>query len=213
MLKTLFANIFYRTIKRKGFAKIRLIIILTIFSGLLVGCNQQKQWNSSGSDMAVEANELLKFKSQYVGDNSNTVGLIDALGMPQGVKRGEIELQTTVKPYAIIINCKIENNSELIKNNILDDTPFYRDAVILFSLIDNVDTVTIKQEVGVGNSSSMDYTRKWAQQSFNGSDVRSFAKNTADFETFLKKVQNIVRPDDVTASQQSSAVSQQIKFK
>jgi hypothetical protein len=136
--------------------------------------------------------KILKFKSKYVGDNSNTVGLIDALGMPKGVSRGDIELQTKKQPYGIIINCKLEKDSELVKDGVLDDNPFYRNAVIMFSLIDNADTVEVKLEDGAVES--FVYTRKMAQQSFNGADVRSFAKNQADFEAFLKKVLVIVRP-------------------
>jgi bla regulator protein blaR1 len=200
MLKILLANIPSSSKKGKYQATLCLVLILTL-CGLLVGCNQQKQWNSSGLDMAVQAKELLKFKSQYVGDNSNTVGLIDALGMPQGVKRGDIELQTKKLPYRITINCKLDNNNELVKNGIEDDTPFYRDAIILFSLIDNVDTVTIKREEGVGSSSSFDYTRKMAQQSFIGTDVRNFTKNTADFESFLKKVQYITQSETKQATE------------
>lgn len=191
VLQKSFSAIFGRLKRQESLTALFLLLILT-FSGLLAACGRQKQWNPDNRSGTSQTEEILKFKSKYVGDNSNTIGLIDALGMPKGVSRGDIELQTKKQPFGIIINCKLGRDSELVKDGVLDDNPFYRNAIIMFSLIDNADTVEVRLEDGA--VISFVYTREMAQQSFRGADVRAFAKSPADFEAFLKKIPVIERP-------------------
>ncbi len=83
------------------------------------------------------------------------MGLVDSVPVPQGVVRGIVALQTDVPPYGITIQYDMDDASDMKIQDVIEDDAFYRNAVVLFSLIDNVETIQcniIKKSGEEGNS-------------------------------------------------------------
>ncbi|MDD4402930.1 MAG: DUF4825 domain-containing protein, partial [Desulfitobacteriaceae bacterium] len=130
---------------------------------------------SKNGKAAYKLDLLMKYKTQYVGDNSKVVALIDTLPLPQGITRSTVELRTSETPYGMTIHYDLENDSVQIS-----EEQFFRNSVLLFALIDNVEKV---EHIGYWNNkllSSMpigfEYTRADAERIVGG-DVRQFAEN------------------------------------
>lgn len=189
------------------------ILVVIVFCGVLFAVGKQNQQPSatalpaSNRDFSSQAEELIQFQSQYAGDSSKTAGLIDVLDKAQGLSHSMIGLQQTGLTFGITINYELSQNSWLIKDDMLDDNPFYRNAVILFSLIDNLDKVTVNLKDN-NTIISPFYTRQMAECSYHGTDVRSFAISPAKFKAFLKQV-NSLEKQDIDSEGQSSGTAVQ----
>ncbi len=123
------------------------------------------------SSYDVEA--LMKNKTQYIGNNSRVVALIDALPLPEGVNRGAVQLATSEAPYGLTINYSLEDDAVRIS-----EEQFLRNSMLLFALIDNVEVVSHQGHWKNKSLSSIPfnftYTRADAEKVVNG-DVRQFA--------------------------------------
>jgi len=136
---------------------------------------------------------LLKNKTQYIGNNSKVVALIEALPLPKEVKRDSIELSTSVAPYSITINYSLEDDSAEISQE-----HFLRNSVLLFALIDNAEEIT---HMGYWNNKLLSsypfkftYTRAEAEKIVGG-DVRQFAENKKSLAELVEIVQ-MIRSDN-----------------
>lgn len=129
---------------------------------------------------------LMNNKTQYVGNNSKVTHLIDAMPLPEGIARSTVELQTTAKPYGITINFNINEASGTKLKDTMEDA-FYRNSIMLFSLVENADIVNCKvvdsTNKNAGAAYSFSYTRE-AVQKLIGEDVRHYA----DSEELLKRL-------------------------
>lgn len=128
--------------------------------------------------------ELLKHRSRYIGNASNAGNLLDKL--PYGRMKEGIELDTAQKPYGITVKYRLENidaanqdTDALIENNV---KPVLLDnALILFSLIENVDIV--KFNILPANI-VVQYERSQLQQYFDR-ELWEYSAGKEDFEMFL----------------------------
>ncbi|MFY9172537.1 MAG: M56 family metallopeptidase, partial [Petrimonas mucosa] len=123
---------------------------------------------------------LMNNKTPYVGNNSKVVGLIDAMPLPKGIARDTVELQTADMPYGITINYIMTDSANVEINGTISDNAFHRNAIVLFSLIDNADVINCKiaDKTGKhdGATYAFTYTRETAEE-LVGKDLRSFAQN------------------------------------
>ncbi len=124
--------------------------------------------------------ELLKFQSKYVGDNTNVINLMYALPYVNGVKPTGCELQTEHEPYGIIINCQGYGTDTR------DGQPYFKNAAVIFSLIENVDMVTFNIQ-GNNGSVPFEFSRSEIEAHFQ-QDVRNCVNNRADFANFVRTV-------------------------
>lgn len=127
--------------------------------------------------------KLLKYQSKYVGDNSNITNLVYTLPYINGVKPLGIELKTDNKPYGIIVNCHgygVDNKSSL---------PYFKNAAVIFSLIDNVEVITFNI-TDMDNNKSFDFTRAEIEDYFQ-QDVRQYTKSNKEYKKFLKAVLDV----------------------
>ncbi len=137
---------------------------------------------------------LLANKTPYIGDNSKVVALIDSMPLPAGIVRDKIELQTSAVPYAITINYIVSNPGQA---GITSDA-FYRNSVLLFSLVGNVDEINFHIFTGIRDnkaSYSLTYIRAMADNSLGG-DVRNYASNAESLSTLIDRLKNIAPPTD-----------------
>lgn len=174
-----------------------MICTIVIMSGLLLSLmanpkNDYKIEDYFGYDIET----LIENQTPYVGNNSKVVALIDAMPLPEGIVRDSVELQTTKEPYGITINYHMNDSSTIaIKGSVRDISGefFERNAVVLFSLIDNMNVITgtIVGQTGEydGASYSFQATREIAGQ-FMDEDVRIYAKNTDTLRNLIERVAN-----------------------
>lgn len=138
--------------------------------------------------------QLLDNRTLYVGNNSKVVALVDAMPLPSDIIREKVELQTSSAPYEIKIFYDLSDDSKVPEPNAVHSEYFYRHAIILFSLIDNVNRISyVIDGFTVSNdseSNSFSFDREIADKAF-GKDVRQFAKNEESFTSFLHNVNQL----------------------
>lgn len=143
-----------------------LVIFAAVF--LLAGCEE-----------AANVKPLYAYKSEYVGDNSNTVNLLKNL--PYGAALEKTELRTDAQPYGIVATYDFT-----YFNSIPEDygAVWEDNAAIVFALIGNVD------EIYFNSGMNTYYTAYRAdfEAKFN-KDIRLFAKDEATFSAFLMELE------------------------
>ncbi len=105
------------------FLVILILVILAIF-------NINKIYISIKSKSIVNYSMLDKYSNSYIGDNSNVLNIINLL--PYSKYLDSINLKTDTKPYELIIDYVMNGSEKKLEYN----------SLILFSLIQNLDTIT-----------------------------------------------------------------------
>jgi len=171
---------------------------------------------TSGVHSGYKMETLMANKTLYVGDNSKVSALIDAMPLPTGVVRDSVQLQTSTTPYGITIHYTV--------NDLEKDTGgafSYRNAILLFSLVDNVNIIkcevfnnTDKTKASFSTSTFI-YTREMAEQLMGG-DVRPNASNSDTLITLIDRLNSmslaIKTTTQVPNDSQKTEVSQTPKF-
>ena len=115
-----------------------------------------------------DAEELLQYKSNYAGDNSNVVHLMYSLPYVNSIKPVGCELQTDSEPYGLIINCQGYGTRR-------SKPAIFQKCAVIFSLIENVGIVTFNIE----NRQNSFYIYQGANR-YYFKDIRKHSKNKAD---------------------------------
>ncbi len=142
--------------------------------------------DSSGYDV----DALINNKTPYVGNNSKVIALIDAMPLPEGIVRDTVELQTTTAPYGVTIHYVFKNDVtdvEMKRDALYDNATFYHNAIVLFSLIDNVDTITNNITDPTGDN-TFTYTRDMAEERMGG-DVRDYANSSTELMKLIDRLE------------------------
>ena len=129
------------------------------------------------------AEQFLKYKTEYVGDASKVSYIIRSLNFPERVNYDYLELHTESTPYAVTVNLKTDTETREYYAELPHQAAFEKNAIIMFSLIGNVDSVDFKL-TDDRNDYLMQYTRDWAND-YMGRDVRQFAQSEEEFARFL----------------------------
>ena len=174
--------------KQPPFWVVAVTLIVTFALVVLLTANPKNDLLATGVYSGFKTETLMANKTQYVGDNSKVVALIDAMPLPAGVVRDSVELQTFAKPYSITIHYTVS------KLEGLNNTYAFHNAIMLFSLVDNVDVI-YSSILDITNkpsnsTSTFPYTREYAEQLMDG-DVRSYASNTGTIITFIDRINSI----------------------
>ncbi len=171
-------------IKMAGFFKSRRRLALVVgllclvVLGSLLLTNGLTREDPSSRITGYNAAALFKYKTAYVGDNSRVVNLINSL--PYADLRGEVSLQTESTPYGVTADYNFSGvnlDTQQIKSAFRDN------AVVMFSLIDNVNVITFNVK-GTIQPSGYQYSRAEVQQSFDH-DLREYAKDVNALEILL----------------------------
>ena len=181
------------------------VIIIAAATGILIfslvsnpnGKNSASTTYSSYSGYMVKT--LMDYKTPYVGNNSKVAALIDAMPIPDGIKRDSIELQTKKQPYGITINY-IKDNHGLSLDYSTVYNSLYRNSIMLFSLVDNVDNINCKVTNEMQNVASYSFSRTEVEKLIGG-DVRLYAENTNKLKSLIGNIskRSFVNPSDDTA--------------
>lgn len=162
-------------------------IFMAAFMVLSLGYqHKEMQHHSMGPITHIEGvslDQLLQYKDSYVGDASAVGGIVANLPGSGFVK--QISLETTNTPYGIQVDYGLREGSNLQQEflqfwdeentkNILTNN-----AVTLFILVQNVDTVTFNLDTP--DKQSFSFTRQ-ELENFYGKDLRQYAQNKTMWE-------------------------------
>lgn len=174
--------------KKPTFRIFTTALVVTIAIVILFLANPKHDPAAINNDSGYKMVTLMANKTQYVGDNSKVVALIDAMPLPAGVVRDSVELQTSIKPYAIVIHYTVNDEKNL------GSSFFFRNAVMLLGLVENVDVIYGEFFYAAKNSFShttakYPFTREMADQ-WAGGDVRAFARSRETLNTLINRLSN-----------------------
>lgn len=154
------------------------IAIVVIVTLIIVTCLTNPVIKSHGKFNKSKSEKLYEYKTQYVGTAYKIVNLSDLLNYSE-YKNG-VSLQTKSEPYGITINYKIKpeifskSNIKEANNKILEN------AAVIFSLVDNVGTVTFKFDDG-NKINSFSFSRELFNNAF-GRDIREYSSSLKIFK-------------------------------
>jgi len=174
--------------KKPTFRIFTTALVVTIAIVILFLANPKHDPEAINNDSGYKMLTLMANKTQYVGDNSKVVALIDAMPLPAGVVRDSVELQTSIKPYAIVIHYTVNDEKNL------GSSFFFRNAVMLLGLVENVDVIYGEFFYAAKNSFShttakYPFTREMADL-WAGGDVRAFARSRESLNTLINRLSN-----------------------
>ncbi|MGN1059078.1 MAG: DUF4825 domain-containing protein [Clostridia bacterium] len=137
---------------------------------------------------------LLQYKGTLIGDNSSVHGLVME-ALPAGIVLEGIELKTEQEPYGLTLQYTLAKDDQYVKDGVLQEAPFYQNALVLFSLIDNVDRIQMDIQ-GAGGKHPVAYYRQTAEQQFENQDLRGFSSDRETFSRFAEDIPKIEPPDE-----------------
>lgn len=167
-------------------------IIVMIFSLYLTGCSDQLTQDSElyiENSTQIEFEKLMKYKDSYVGDNSAVISIVT--GLPGNRYNPSFSLQTKKEPYEIAVHYKV--NEEVMNGNYLNfwtdknsEEILENNAIILFSLISNVDLIEFDID-GIDNLSnySYQYSREELESKYN-LDLTDISTTEDSLDDFFK---------------------------
>lgn len=152
---------------------------------------------------AYDMEYLMKNKTQYIGNNSKVVALIDALPLPEGITRSTVKLTTSQAPYGVTISYSMEDDSAQISEG-----QFLRNSLLLFALIENADEV---EHIGHWDNKLLSsipfrftYTRGDADRIVGG-DIRQFAENQDSLAELIEIITMLGADNSAVSSTYSKA--------
>ncbi len=135
------------------------------------------------------AQQLLENKTAYVGDATKVGNIAQLLEFPPGLDYDHLELDTESTPYAVTVILKTDVETREHYEELLHQSAFQRNALIMFALIENMEGVNFRLSDGEDDDYSISYSRDWANDLL-GEDVRRFAENKESFAEFLEMLES-----------------------
>jgi len=163
------------------------IIVLIAVSAVCVGLAANPRNNSRALD-SFTAN-LLQYRTEYIGDNSKVGGIINTLEYPDKITYDSFALHTESPPLAVTVNLDTDAQTRNFYTGALHEGPFRKNAILMFSLIHNVEYITFVLDDGT-NPYAMQFTRDMADH-FAGGDVWSYSSSPEQLEMLLKMTESI----------------------
>jgi len=170
--------------KNRAWLGIAAALLLIVFACILL-TNGKSDDTGKSKPIATEKilSNLLEHRTRYIGDASNVSNLLGKL--PYGENKEGIELATDSRPYGITINYRLEDIEGASENTIKSMEPVLQDnALILFSLIENVDTVKFNI---LPVNMEVQFERSEMQQYFDR-ELWDYSKDKKSYEEFLLDV-------------------------
>ncbi|MGI6162796.1 MAG: M56 family metallopeptidase [Bacillota bacterium] len=160
---------------------VALVAVLAVIIGLAANPRNRNRDNFPAS--------LLKQRTEYVGDNSKVGGIITALEYPENVEYASFELHTSAPPFSVTVNLNTDTETRNFYAKDLNEGPFLKNAIVMFSLIHNVENIRFVLNDGI-DPHSIEFTRN-AADSFVQGDVWAYSASLEQFETFMQMLESI----------------------
>ncbi|MEY9979414.1 M56 family metallopeptidase [Lysinibacillus sp. RC79] len=176
----------YRQASKRMIAAYMLVIV-----ALVVGCTANPK-PLQQSPQGYNIDQLMENKTLYVGNATKVGGLINGMPNPTDSK-WNMALQTKVQPYGVTINY-LMNDSNRGKEEEINGEVFHRNAIILLSLIDNIDSITYSIVDSSGQFddivNSFTFTREQVDK-LVGEDVRHFATDEKSLQQLIDRLDSL----------------------
>lgn len=133
------------------------------------------------------AKSLYKNKTEYVGNSSKVGGIISNLRVQSRFEYNSFELFTKEAPYGMAINYTIGDEYGKYLSERITALYFEKYALILFSLIENVEYINVNVAYGGKEQISLWFNRKDIEAAL-GLNLHSFAADEVSFRGFISDV-------------------------
>lgn len=144
------------------------------------------------------AQELWNARTDYVGDAPAVIKLSGLLPMPDGFALHGVELFTRSQPYSVEITALGSTEACRSYNDSDNQYRFTKNALTLFSLIENVDTVIYSLADG-NNSTPLSFTLEQAE-TILGTDFREVSKTQEGFLKLKKEIDSYYKETEIPAN-------------
>lgn len=177
--------------KRKSFRIVIFCILLIIGISLVYGVT-----SLSNNSIRSKCKTMYENKTPYVGSSYNVSAIVNNLFNHEDIKFHKLELHSDEKPYGITVSYISEEfDFDFDFNGFNLYHQFHRNAIILFSLIDNVDKINfiISAENDIRTRMlpiELYYTRQNADEII-GVDVREYNRDFASFKQLTKELETL----------------------
>ncbi|UZM97945.1 DUF4825 domain-containing protein [Lysinibacillus sp. MHQ-1] len=171
---------------------------ILVIATLVVGCTanpkplQQGPLQSLYSGYNLE--KLMENKTLYVGNASKVGSLLSGMPEPTGLEWNGMALQTTAQPYGVTVNYIMNDSVPGIDKGEINNEIYYRNSILLLSIIDNVDIITYSivdsphQNDGIVNTFT--FTREQADKLL-GEDVRHYATDETGLRQLIDRLESL----------------------
>ncbi len=192
--KKRFENILNTKAKKTGVIAFIIAVCTILVVGALVACNSSSNIGIiEGSDgptsvfmsgnIEKQIKELYNSKIKYVGNNSGVSKIVRLLPFAEGVKVEKIELHTDSEPYGVTLYYIIDDYDKAVINGTVKSDGFYKNAILMFCLIDNVDSITINIKDEIKYKGAM-YSYTYLREDFDNVFDKPLREYSTDFENF-----------------------------
>lgn len=206
ILKNRFQNIFDENKKKKGIFALTILLLLVLCSGIFAAFGTTNTTTAAQTSSIVTsepkdknsfASTLFQYKTDFIGDNINVSNIISNLQPHTDITYHSIQLQTAKQPYELSIYYTIDDSTSIKRKWAVSQETFYNDAVILLSLIQNLDEVTIylEDKENPNFDSSFSFKREEIEKNFN-QDIRFYAKEETTFSEFLDNLYTVTETNN-----------------
>ena len=140
---------------------------------------------------AVSLEELWSARTKYVGDNSAVGKIISLLQFPEGVIYDGFELYTRERPYAVTVKFKTDTETRNFYSGSDNQFPFQINALIMLSLIENVEYITFSLDDDIYDPYSIQYTTDMAKMVL-GDNYRKDSETLNGFRSQIERLQELL---------------------
>lgn len=140
-----------------------------------------------GETTVISIETLWKNRTEYVGDNSAVGNIISGLNIPPKLKYDGFHLDTEQQPYGIRVNFMTDTETKNFYTEALNQTPLNHNAIIMFSLIGNVDVIHFTFDDGK-TSYSESFYRDTAQAMMENENLFAATETMEGFANLVKEI-------------------------
>ena len=151
--------------------KISIVLLVVLAVGLLAGCCEREEKKIS--------EELFKYKTEYVGDNSKVGSILNTQKYLEGATPDNFEINSEKEPYSLTLNLLTEVD--------LTDNDLFKNAVVTFALIGNL------QEINYSTVGSNDNIATFSREDVENTlddmdqpDLAEIGKSQKNLEKFME---------------------------
>jgi hypothetical protein len=174
---------------------------MLVIAALVVGCTanpkplqQSSQPSSQTYYSGYNIDKLMENKTLYVGNASKVGGLIGGMPKPTGLEWNGMALQTTAMPYGVTVNYIMNDSTDVLKEGAISGESFYRNSILLLSLIDNVDSITTSIVDNTGQYDGVTYSFTFTREQVDkllGEDVRHYAADETSLRQLIDRLNSL----------------------
>ncbi len=137
---------------------------------------------------------LLAYKDVVISDSSGVSELITK-ALPGGISSEGVSLDSQNGSSKMTIRYSVVQPDMYVSDGKIQEDAFYQNALVLFSLVENVDTISM--EIRTGETvHHVAYEREVAEQQFGNKDLHTFTEDQKSFETFTEDVPKMTPPSE-----------------